>query len=173
MFLISPKLYRSLRKFDILNIPHPSNIRKFFSNLNVSSEDDLENTNYLKHKFSRLSINQKLFVMMIDEIHIKPKAEFNLNYGFHGVDGKDANLAKTVFGFMIKSIFGSYKEIIMLVPKFRHTSNDLFYFTNKALKLVGKLGGKVVSVITDNNRVNINLFKQLGLDNLNCSVCSL
>ena len=170
MFLISPKLYRSLRKFDMLNIPHPSNIRKFFYNLDVSSDNPVENFNYLKHKLTSPASKDKFFVLMIDEIHIKPKAEFNLEYGFHGCDAKDLKLAKTVFAFMIKSIFGKYKEVIMLVPKYKHTSSDLYRMTNNALKLISDLGGTVVSIITDNNRVNVNLFNKLGCDKTSCCI---
>ena len=94
---------------------------------------------------------------MIDEIHIKLKAEFHLNYGTHGLDNKTHDLAKTVFGFMIKSVFSNYKEMVMLEPKYKHSSTDLFELTNKALDIIKNAGGTVITIITDSNRENINI----------------
>ena len=73
---------------DSLNLPDPRNIRKFFSGINHSTEDSSQNIQYINFKISTLKPVQNLFVLMIDEIHIKPKAEYHLNYGFHGVDKK-------------------------------------------------------------------------------------
>ena len=98
---------------------------------------------------------------MIGKIHIKPQSESHLDYGFHGVDGKNLKLARTVFGFMIKSVFGDYKEMVRLVPKFSSTSEDLFHLTNNVLKMLKELGAQVKAIITDNNRINIKLFDQL------------
>ena len=105
MFLFSPKMYNLLRNFDLLSLPHPSLFRKFLSGIDVSSSDSFENYRYLSHKISKLPDYQRMFVLMIDEIHIRPQSEFSLNYGFHGVDSKDLNLAKTIFGFRDKEFF--------------------------------------------------------------------
>ena len=57
---------------------------------------------------------------MIDEIHVRPKVDIHFDYWSYGLDISDPdNTAKTVFGFMIKSIFGKYQEIISLIPCFR------------------------------------------------------
>ena len=101
---------------------------------------------------------------MIDEIHITPMVDIHLNYGTFGIDHKNPQkIAKTVFGFMIKSVFGNYQEIVSLIPSFRDTSFDLVKLTHDAMKLISDLGGKILTIITDNNRVNVKLFKLIGI----------
>ena len=160
MFLYSPKMNNLLRHFDTLALPHPRSVCLLASGINVSSTNGNENFSYLQKKIKHLPRDKRIFVLMIDEIHIKPKAEFHLDYGFHGIDKKDLNLAKSVFAFMVKSVFSEYKEIILLFPKYKHTSFDLFEMTNQALELVKKVGGDVISIITDNNRINSKFFSQ-------------
>ena len=94
MSIFSLKLYRTLRKFNILTLPHPDNIRKYFSDINVSTDNQDENLAYLKEKIHSLNPIEKEFILMIDEIHIKPKAELHLEYGFYGIDSKDDKLAR-------------------------------------------------------------------------------
>ena len=169
MAVFSPKLYRTLRKFNILILPHQDNIRKYLSGINVSVDNQDENSSYIKHKISRLRGIEKEFILMIDEIHIKAKAEFHLEYGFHGVDEKDRRLARTVVGFMVKSIFGNYKEVIYLMPKFQTVSFDLSSKCMKVINLIEKFGAKVVAIATDNNRININMYSGLFFKDLNPS----
>ena len=78
MSIFFPKLYITLRKFNILILPHQDNIRKYLSNINVSIDNQDENTAYLKEKICRLKETEKQFVLMVDEIDIKAKAEFHL-----------------------------------------------------------------------------------------------
>ena len=101
---------------------------------------------------------------MIDEIHVRAMANIHLNYGTFGLDHNDPKRsAKTVFGFMIKSIFGRYQEIISLIPSFNETAKTLTDLTVDNLELVNELGGKIFAIITDNNRVNVKLFKSFGI----------
>ena len=62
---------------------------------------------------------------------------------------------------MIKSVFSNYKEMVMLEPKYKHSSTDLFELTNKALDIIKNAGGTVITIITDSNRENINILKKI------------
>ena len=44
---------------------------------------------------------------MIYKILIKPMVESHLSYGTFAFDSENDNIAKTIFGFMIRSVFGS------------------------------------------------------------------
>ena len=101
---------------------------------------------------------------MVDEIHFKPMVDVHINYGTFGFDSESSeHVAKTCFVFMVKSVFGSYKEIISLVPKFINSSRTLKEMTDDCLNLIKELGGTVVSLVTDNNRININMFQNFGI----------
>lgn len=52
---------------------------------------------YIDHNTSNLSVLQKQFVWVVDKIHAKPKAEFNLDKWFYSFEEKYINLAKIVF----------------------------------------------------------------------------
>ena len=77
IYLYSPKIYKYLRE-NIMIMPHERNIRKIFSKMNVDVNRDETNSKYLKYKIDRLSEVQKIIVLMIDEIHIKPIVESHL-----------------------------------------------------------------------------------------------
>lgn len=161
IFLYSPKIYRYLRK-NVLNIPGERHIRKYFRELstNITSEND--NKSYLRFKFSQLKEHEKIFVLMIDEIHTRQMVQVHNNNGNSGFDRHNAqHIAKTAFGFMIKSVFGPYKEMINLIPKYKNTSSTLENMTEKCIRLIHELGGRVLTIVTDNARVNIKMFENL------------
>ena len=90
--------------------------------------------------------------------------ESHLSYGTHGFDSESDHIAKTIFGFMIKSVFGPYKEIVSLIPRFRETGNQLFEHCFEVMRMVTQAGGSIISLVTDNNRVNENMFKRFNVD---------
>lgn len=98
---------------------------------------------------------------MIDEIY----TESSLQYKSEKIVGfaeNDSNvLSKTVLAFMIKSSFGKYKEICKLIPVKNLKADDLLKMTNNVISFVQNIGFHVICLITDNNRINQKLFKQL------------
>ena len=162
IFLYSPKIYTYLRE-NVLILPHERNIRKMFSDLPLNIDSEFSNKAYLSYKVRNLPKREKIMVLMIDEIHIKPLVDSHLNFGTHGFDSDSDRMAKTLVGFMVKSIFGSYKEVIRLIPRFRETNTNLFEHTSQVLKLLKDVGANVISIITDNNRVNETMFKKFGV----------
>ena len=135
------------------------------SGINVSVDNEMENHSYLQYKLGLLDGVKKDLILMIDEVHIKPKAEFHLEYGIHGIDAEQ-KVARTIIAFMVKSIFGSYKEVVKLVPKFQTTSFDLQLNAMKVIRKIEELGGRVVAMVTDNARININMYRSLGFAHL-------
>ena len=135
IFLYSPKIYRYLSK-NTLVLPSERHLRRYIYDLPTDVSSFSENKRYLTYKFSQLKPREKLFVLMIDEIHVRPRVDIHLDYGSYGLDHSNPdNTAKTVFGFMVKSIFGKYQEIISLIPSFRGSSKSLFDLTKDILNL--------------------------------------
>ena len=164
MFLYSSKMYTMLRQHDILSIPGTRYIRHFFSQIDFRPDSEKENKRYLELKFNGLREYEKRFVLMIDEIHIKAQVDMHLDYGFHGFDSDDGNIAKTVFAFMVKSIVGPYKEVVKLIPKFKNDGDKLVSYVYSVIDLIASIGGSVEFVVTDNNRLNIKMFKNMGFE---------
>ena len=71
---------------------------------------------------------------------------------------------------MVKSVFGPYREVITLIPRYKETGNQLHDHCVKNLILLNELGAKVVAITTDNNRVNENMFKAFGINRGNISI---
>ncbi|CAL1270294.1 unnamed protein product [Larinioides sclopetarius] len=115
-----------------------------------------------------LSPHEKLVCLLIDEIYVNP----GLNYKGGKVLGKAENVnqqANTIQAFMITSLFSKYKEIVALVPMKNQTADDLYCQTLKVLKLLNNCKYNVLCLISDNNRINRNMFTLMCQGNLaNC-----
>lgn len=66
--------------------------------------------------------------------------------------------ARTGEAFMASSVFGRFKEVVHLVPVKHLTGTELHKIIRKVLNLVSHCGLKVLAVISDNNRLNQNMF---------------
>ncbi|GBM71630.1 hypothetical protein AVEN_269185-1 [Araneus ventricosus] len=115
-----------------------------------------------------LSPREKLICLLIDEIYVNP----GLNYKGGKLVGKAENAnqqANTIQAFMITSLFSKYKEIVALVPMKNQTADDLYCQTLKVLQMLNDCKYNVLCLISDNNRINRNMFTQMCQGNLvNC-----
>jgi len=105
---------------------------------------------------------------MLDEIYVSPKVTYKGGRleGFAENSGSDVVQATTVQAFMISSIFSKHKDIAALQPVKNLDATFLEESTRKAVALVEKAGFKVLALISDNNRVNRNMFERLCGGNL-------
>ncbi|KFM70397.1 hypothetical protein X975_13510, partial [Stegodyphus mimosarum] len=71
---------------------------------------------------------------------------------------------------MISSIYLSYKETVALVPVNNMNADYLCCLTRKDLHILDKAGFSVVSMISDNNRINRNMFQKLGHEQMSTHV---
>ena len=118
----------------------------------------------MSSKFELLKSHKNFFILIIDEIQIKAAINTYLSYGTHGFDHQDPQFTvKSVFRFMIKSLYGTYKEIISLIPSYRNTYKTLFDWAKDNLKLINGLGNTTVSIVTNNKPVNVKIFAQFNL----------
>ena len=88
IFLYSPKIYRYLCK-NTLIMPTDRHLRRYLSNLPSDVCSLEENKKYLSYKFENLRTHEKLFVLMIDEIHIRATVDSHFSYGTFGFDHQD------------------------------------------------------------------------------------
>ena len=108
--ITSTSLYKKLRQ--LLVLPSLSLRRKLSSGMTVESGKlDLE---YLKLRQAELTQQEKIVVLMIDEVYTAQRVEYS-NGSFIGVT-EDGTPTKTVLAFMIQSLMGNYKNVVCLIP---------------------------------------------------------
>lgn len=157
-----PAAYKYLREQKILILPNPTylktfGIKKTEGNIKASLRA------YLSKKVELLTAHERKVCLLLDEIYVKPKISYGANEIF-GTASNSLNVdyASTVQAFMIKSILSKNKDIAALFPVKNLDASFLLDATMKVLKLLSEVGFEVVAIISDNNKVNVKLFKHLG-----------
>lgn len=164
IFCISQSTYELIRGF--LFLPHKRYLQYLASSFNVSPNDS-ENTNsYLKVLFNHLDPREKVVNLCIDEIYVNSKLEYKSKKVTGYADNNCNDLAKTVVCFMISSPFGRFKEIVRLIPVSSLTGQQLKDYSLEVINFVQIIGFRVLCIITDNNRVNQNMFKLVAGDGI-------
>jgi len=150
--LKSASFYESVRQLIIL--PSCRWLRQLSTT--VTANCDLESNEYLQRKASYLQGEEIYVNLMLDEIHVKPKLSFK-NSTLTGCDDNN-NLATSIHCFMISSLRSKYKEVVKLAPAKNMDADKLHSILKSVLHSLVEAGYKVVSVITDGNRINKRLF---------------
>ena len=69
-------------------------------------------------------------------------------------------LAKTMLGIMIKCLYGGPKFLVKMIPVAKLDAQYLYDHVTTIINLIGNLNGEIISVISDDNRVNQAFFKK-------------
>ncbi|KAF2885617.1 hypothetical protein ILUMI_20559 [Ignelater luminosus] len=153
---ISSHAYRFLRSSQKLKIPSTSTIGqvcgKFSCNpqLKQNPKDLLR---YVSSKFSLLSAEDKLVILLMDEIHLKE----NLDYKSGNIVGNafnDEKLAKSAHVFMISSLMSPYKEVVHILPVNKMTGEVLHTFLKNIVIGLHNIGFEVLGVVSDNHSIS-------------------
>ena len=102
----------------MLTIPAPKYLDRLTSAFKVEGgtvTGDVPATTkaYLKTRFSTLNQREKTVNLMVDEVYTSRRVEYSAGK-FYGYENQ--TVTKTILGFMIKSVGGSFHEMITLVP---------------------------------------------------------
>lgn len=157
----SSNCYSALRKNAILTLRHPRTLQRLSSSMHIAIDKPNENEYFLRSLASKLNEKEKYVILQIDEIYIKQNIEYK-NGSLSGFVHNDTSAAKIVIAFVIYSAFGSFKEIVLLIPVINVNGNELTSYTKEVCKLVTAYDFKIIAIITDNNRVNRVMFKELS-----------
>lgn len=161
-FSLSRTLYSRLR--DDYELPSISLMTKLTSKVR-----NVEDNDFLKFYFEKCSIFQRQVILLIDEIYVKPQ----LTYQGGNIFGKSVNLpnelAKTVLGIMICSLFGGKQFLYKALPVTGLDANFQYDQTVQTIEKIKKCGGSVVAIICDNNKVNKKFFGMFNLRNNWCT----
>ena len=124
--------------------------------------------NYIK-KSLLITEKGKLVNLLIDEIHVQPQ----INYSGGEIASTSVNTnseANALQLFMTLSYFSSNKKVVAIFSERSTTKDVLNDLTMSVLSVLHSAGYKVLSIITDNNRINRNMFEELCGGTLQSSI---
>uniref|UniRef100_A0A6P7GTB0 Uncharacterized protein LOC114346153 n=1 Tax=Diabrotica virgifera virgifera TaxID=50390 RepID=A0A6P7GTB0_DIAVI len=155
----STSCYNIIRQY--LNLPTKRYLQMITSSFHVSPDDQLEN-NYLSYVASNLNDREKVVNLLVDEIYVNPGVHYHSQQITGFAANNDKQLAKTIVTLMISSAFAHFKEVVRLVPVCNIAGDELKHLVLQSIQYIQDCGFKVLCVITDNNRLNQNMFGQLS-----------
>jgi hypothetical protein len=109
---ISPQAYKFLRNSNTLVLPSTKTLKNICSNFAIdpnSEQSDARFLQYAASKFKYLQENDKLLVLMLDEIHLKPYLDYK-GGNIVGSAFNSTNIATSAHVFMVNSLKSTYKE---------------------------------------------------------------
>lgn len=171
IFNQSPAAYDVITSNKLLYLPSSRHLKRLKSSFKISAETEIENVRYLKSLCENLSDLEKQVVLQVDEIYVNPSLQYRSGRlsGIAENDTTNCEQARTIQAFLIASAFGNFKTVVSLVPVKKLTSSELHELILKNLELLNVCGFRVLSIVSDNNRVNQGMFKSL-CQNSNSSI---
>lgn len=154
---ISSACYEAIQKQNILFFPDARYLKRIAS-LSPTNNESV----FLKSLEQKLSKREKYINLLIDEMYVNPSIHYKSGSLFGYAQNQICNAAKTIQTFMITSIFGSMSSVVKLIPVKNMTGVELAELTKKVIHFVQEHGFIVVTVITDNNRINRTMFNILS-----------
>jgi len=161
LFVISASVYNRLRS-SVLSLPHVSYLKRLSSVFSLSSGlQDNEHAHYLQEKAQVLQPHERHVMLLLDEIYVNPKTTYKGGSVSGAAVNSPGEEATTVQTFMICSLLSANKEVVAMVPVKSLTAEYLKTCTLKVLGMLDKVGFNVFCLLSDNNRVNRNMFAEL------------
>ncbi|GBO13031.1 hypothetical protein AVEN_40191-1 [Araneus ventricosus] len=162
IFTKSSSVYNELRSSGIFILPSERYLRKISSTMSLtSSKDGMEYRKYLTEKCLKLCVAERTVNLLLDEIIIRPHISYHSN-SLTGLSiNKSLEKATSVQTFMISSVYSKNKDVAALFPVKNLNSDELLDMTKKVISLIHGSGYKIRSIISDNNRINRNMFTSL------------
>ena len=154
-FALSRSLYSRLR--DDYELPSIVTLTRLTSK--VSNIDD---SVVLKNVLSNVTRGQKSFIVLIDEVYVKPALRYHGGSVFGKAVNKPSEIATTILSFFLVGQFGGPKFLFRMIPVVDLNADFLFAENKKLVNCVREAGGNVVAIISDNNRVNQKFFKMFS-----------
>ena len=113
----------------------------------TSKTNKIDDTAMMKNVLSNVAKRQKSFILLIDEVYVKPSLLYHGGTVLGKAVNKPSALANTVLGFL------------RMIPVTELDSIFLFDTCQKVINIINEAGGNVISIISDDNRVNQKKFK--------------
>ena len=153
-FALSRCTYRRLRVD--FELPSITTLTRLTSE--VKGIDDMS---FIKHVFSTMDDERKKrCVLILDEVYVKSTLQYHGGTLFGKAVNKPEKTANTVLSFMLLCLSGGPKFLCRMLPVKELDATFLFEQTNLIINGVKNIGGEIIAIICDGNRVNQAFFKR-------------
>lgn len=147
--------YEEFRRFVVL--PSARHLRRISNGVST-----LSNTEYFTKLFSAQNQMQSLCALLLDEIFVSPGLQYQGRQLFGESENKPGTVATRVLAAMIKCLGGGATLCLQLIPVTNMTATYLCSVISDCCKLIEKSGGKIICIVSDNNRVNQSAYAMLA-----------
>jgi hypothetical protein len=171
MYYSFPGAYKFLRSTDSLILPHMSYLKKICSNSAVGRSGINEaHMRYLSEKINLLKDEEKLVNILFDEIYVKPEVTYK-NGKLEGMSATDVTQpATTILAVMYTSVLSKNKDVVGLFPVQNLTADYLSELIQKIIKDMTFMRFEILTLISDNNKVNKKTFDILSDGNCRSTI---
>ena len=145
----------------MLHLPNLSYLRRQSAVFSIGSSQDSTHAIYLKNKADLLKFEERYIVVMLDEIHCNPKQVYKGGSLVGTAINKPNEEATTVQTFMLCSLLSHNKDVAGMIPVKSLTAKYLKECKIKIINTLENAGNFVICLISDNNRINRNMFTEL------------
>lgn len=155
VYSISPHAYKFIRSSGNLILPSPGTLRSVCSKLNTDPQREQNENflNYVKRKFPFLAQKDKLVLLLMDEVYVKPQMDYKQGTVVGSAADKN-ELAKTAYVFMISSLLSSLKDVVHILPVANADGIQLCSMVKRIVIGLEDIGFTVLAIVADNSAVN-------------------
>ena len=161
---ISPACYKQVASDDCVTLPVQRHLRRITSALNTDLELAESSVKYLKARKEKLKLKDLKVALLLDEVHSKASTQY-LGGKFYGL--KNGVVIKTLLCTMIKSVAGSYRDIVSMSPIANISGEQIVTIWNNVVKAMTNIGFEVVLTMNDQHSSNVKFFQLILKKSLN------
>ena len=156
----SPRAYKRLLEKGRLVPPSVKTLWKITMRLDRKS--GLDNTQYLRMRYSQLNAFDRNVILMIDKIYVSKRIEVATGHIFGLTE--DCEVASTALCFMIKSLSRKYRDIVCIHPVRILKAETQKQCFDKVMHLVYEVGFNVIEISVGNAAANRKFYKDFLCD---------
>ena len=119
----------------------------------------LSELQFIEKVLKNLPENQRQCNVLVDEIFVKPQLLYHGGQLFGTACNHPSQLATSVLAVMIVCLNGGPKFMAKLIPVTKLDGNYQFNIVKDIIRVITQSGGKTVSIISDDNKVNQKFMK--------------
>jgi hypothetical protein len=164
----STVMFKQLLRDGLLILPSISHLKKLMSAMSLETGLTNSTLAYLEARIKSLLPRERKIAIIMDEVYSAKRAEFS-GGTFYGVEHGEPT--KTMLCVMIKSVAGTFKDMVAMMPLVKIDSKILDGLVRKVIHAVQSVGFTVVTILTDAHSSNRKLYAdELCKGTMDCSI---
>lgn len=136
-------------------------MKRISSGFHIGADSEGETVNYLKTMRGQITEREAFVVLELDEIYLNGKMEYKSKSLIGAAENDTSFNAKTAQVFLINSIFGHFEQVVRIHPIINLDGILLLDLTEAVIKLIQNCGFRVICIMSDNNRINRNMYERM------------